>query len=318
MLIFGVAINYGAYVRYMDNKPLVSILINNYNYERFIGKAIDSALDQTYPHTEVIVVDDGSTDNSRGIITSYKEQIIPVLKQNGGQASAFNEGFAMSKGEIICFLDSDDFFVPEKVAKVVSVFSSYPDIGWCFHRLKLVDANTGELIRLSRHQESSRQYDCRSDIRSGKLSFSGSGPATSGLCFTRPLLEQILPMFESEASAAADRYIKYVTMALSKGFFLNEPLTLQQIHGKNALSNMEGKQQFIARERTLAAFHIRAKLPELASLTNKLFARGLGLYWQTRTLEAKDEKLIAKYLSTVSTPERLKIYLMAFYHFLRS
>ncbi len=83
------------------NKPLASILINNYNYGRFLHEAIDSALSQTYPHTEVIVVDDGSTDNSREIIASYEDQIIPVLKENGGQASALNAGFAASRGEIV-------------------------------------------------------------------------------------------------------------------------------------------------------------------------------------------------------------------------
>jgi glycosyltransferase involved in cell wall biosynthesis len=63
----------------------VSIIINNYNYGSFLKDAIESSLNQTYPDTEVIVVDDGSTDNSRQIISSYEGLIIPVLKQNGGQ-----------------------------------------------------------------------------------------------------------------------------------------------------------------------------------------------------------------------------------------
>lgn len=62
--------------------PLVSIIINNYNYGRFLREAIDSALNQTYPHVEVIVVDDGSTDGSQEIITSYGDRVIPVLKEN--------------------------------------------------------------------------------------------------------------------------------------------------------------------------------------------------------------------------------------------
>lgn len=94
----------------MKDRPLVSILINNHNYERFIGESIDSALNQDYPHTEVVVVDDGSTDNSRQIIASYNNRIVPVFKENGGQASPFNVGFAASKGETICLLNSDDVF----------------------------------------------------------------------------------------------------------------------------------------------------------------------------------------------------------------
>ncbi len=120
----------------MKHNPLVSLVINNYNYGRFLAEAIDSALKQTYPHTEVIVVDDGSTDNSRDITASYGDNISPVLKQNGGQASAFIAGFAASKGEIICFLDSDDMFLPEKVADIVDAFGYSSDLQSRFHPLK--------------------------------------------------------------------------------------------------------------------------------------------------------------------------------------
>ena len=96
-----------------NKSPLVSILINNYNYAQYLSQAIDSALGQTYTNTEIIVVDDGSTDNSREIINSYGNQIISVLKENGGQASAINAGFAASKGDIICLLDADDIFLPD-------------------------------------------------------------------------------------------------------------------------------------------------------------------------------------------------------------
>ncbi len=106
--------------------PPVSILINNYNYGRFLPCAIDSVLGQTYGNIEVIVVDDGSTDNSREVIRRYGDRIIPVLKANGGQASAFNAGFRNSHGEIICFLDSDDFYLPAKVERMVNLFQQNP------------------------------------------------------------------------------------------------------------------------------------------------------------------------------------------------
>lgn len=79
-----------------NEQPLASIIIDNYNYGRFLADAINSALAQTYQHTEVIVVDDGSTDNSREIISQYGDRIRPVLKENGGQGSAFNAGFEAS------------------------------------------------------------------------------------------------------------------------------------------------------------------------------------------------------------------------------
>ena len=87
---------------------LVSIIINNYNYARFLRAAIDSALGQSYASIEVLVVDDGSTDQSRAIIDSYGDRVKSILKKNGGQASALNAGFAQCQGDIVIFLDADD------------------------------------------------------------------------------------------------------------------------------------------------------------------------------------------------------------------
>src|SRR5579859_381921 len=81
-------------------EPLVSILINNYNFGHLIGDAIDSALAQTYTNCQVIVVDDGSRDNSRDVISGFGNRIKAVFKSNGGQSSALNVGFAESKGEV--------------------------------------------------------------------------------------------------------------------------------------------------------------------------------------------------------------------------
>src|ERR1035438_2741424 len=83
----------------MSKLPLMSVIIDNYNYGGFVRDAINSALDQTYPNVEVIVVDDGSTDNSREVISSFGNRVISVLKENGGQSSALNAGIARSSGE---------------------------------------------------------------------------------------------------------------------------------------------------------------------------------------------------------------------------
>ena len=100
----------------MTAAPLVSVVINNYNYARYLAQAIDSALGQTYPGTEVVVVDDGSSDGSRDVIAAYGTRVVPVLKENGGQASAFNAGFAASRGDVVLFLDADDCLLPTAAA----------------------------------------------------------------------------------------------------------------------------------------------------------------------------------------------------------
>ncbi|MDY6897826.1 MAG: glycosyltransferase, partial [Cyanobacteriota bacterium] len=191
----------------MTKKPLVSILINNYNYGRFLRDAIDSAIHQTYANTEVIVVDDGSTDNSKDIITGYGDKIIPILKENGGQASAFNVGFAASRGEIILLLDSDDIFSLEKAQEVVQVFESNSELGWCFHPQILIDTNKNEIFTKNYDQNLSGEYDIRPQIKRGKLHKylpSFGLPATSGVCFRRSLLEKILPMPEADTISLSD------------------------------------------------------------------------------------------------------------------
>ena len=88
--------------------PSASVVITNYNYARYLRESIDSALSQTLDNVEVIVVDDGSTDESRSIIDSYGEAIRPVLKENGGQTSAINAGVRHAAGDFVVCLDADD------------------------------------------------------------------------------------------------------------------------------------------------------------------------------------------------------------------
>jgi glycosyltransferase involved in cell wall biosynthesis len=299
------------------DKRLASIVINNYNYGRFLRDAIDSALGQTYPHTEVIVVDDGSTDDSRKIIASYGHRIVPVLKENGGQASAFNAGFAASRGEIICFLDSDDIFVPEKVTEVMSIFERHRDIGCCFHPLRLVDNDAGTLLQAS-NEGPSRKWDLRSHMKKGKLPKLGfTAPATSGLCFTRSLLHQILPMPEASSVSISDNYVKFAAYALSRGFFLNRELALQRIHANNRYALKDDNQRLVARIRVLTAHWMRIKLPSSARFTNKLLAAGIGGYWRTGGVEPEYMTVVKSYLASVSVLERLEIMSRALYHRLK-
>ena len=83
----------------LTDQPLVSIIVNNFNCDKFVKDAIESALAQSYSNIEVIVVDDSSTDGSRKIIESYNNSVIPVFKKIGGQASTFNIGLETSKSE---------------------------------------------------------------------------------------------------------------------------------------------------------------------------------------------------------------------------
>ena len=131
----------------------VSIIINNYNYDRWLGEAIDSALQQDYADIEVIVVDDGSTDNSRAIIHRYGDKIRAVFQDNGGQGSTYNAGFAVSRGDIVLFLDADDRLHPHCVSEIVPYFK--PCVSKVQFGLNLIDEKGQPLGRpvLTAHAE---------------------------------------------------------------------------------------------------------------------------------------------------------------------
>ena len=307
--------------RATDALPLVSILINNYNYGHFLAEAIDSVLNQTYPNKEVVVVDDGSTDHSREIIAQYGDAIVSVLKPNGGQASAFNAGFAKSLGEIICFLDADDLFVSYKVAAVVKALKNPQESAWCFHPLELVDLTKKPLTALepSHGNVSTQLCDVRSGMRQGgkglrqKMPF--SLPATSGLCFTRTLLEQILPMPEAEGIALGDTYLQFTAIALAQGFAIDRKLALQRVHASNLYTRNANRKAATARIFCLTAFWMWTKFPFMAEFAHKIFAAGLSNYWHVNQRDSKTEEIVGKYFTALPLKESMKIRLRSLYYY---
>ena len=124
-----------------EPRPRLSLLVNNHDYGAFVGRALDSALAQRGPSAEVIVVDDGSTDGSRAVLGGYRDRARVVEQQNAGQAAAINAGVRASRGEILCFLDADDWWAPGKAAAVAAAFDADPGAVLVYHRLQPVHAD---------------------------------------------------------------------------------------------------------------------------------------------------------------------------------
>lgn len=258
----------------------VSVLINNYNYGRYLAACIDSALSQEDVDHEVIVVDDGSTDQSRDIISTYGTRIRPVLKPNGGQASCFNAGFAAATGDIICLLDADDAFLPGKLSRVVELFDQY-DLGWCFDRV------TNDLTDQIVEPLEVQLTDYRQSVGIGV--FPALAAPTSGLSFSRATLEQILPMAEAEDVVLSDNYLKFAAAFLGHGAIVSPPMTFQRLHDSNrytASSTADGLRSriMVATGRELARRHKGLQL-----LGRSLAAGGLAtsdLRWPALAREA--------------------------------
>lgn len=171
---------------------LVSIIITNHNYGHFLRESVNSALDQSWKNLEVIVVDDGSTDVSRAVIESFGSRIHPIFQPTGGQTSAFNAGFAMSRGEVVIFLDGDDRLRPHCVATVMAVWRS--DIAKVQYRLATIDAN-GRDLRLPFPRYSRRLRRDLTEARRQLLKVgSYAWPGASGNAFTRNYLLKVMPL----------------------------------------------------------------------------------------------------------------------------
>ncbi len=215
-----------------SGSQLVSIVVNNYNYGRFLGEAIDSALAQTHSQVEVVVVDDGSTDDSRDIISSYGERIVSVFKENGGQASAFNAGFAGCNGDVVIFLDADDMLLPDTAGRVAAAFAHQPKLSKVQFRLELIDANgtpTGG------YYPPNFQVMPNGDLRQLALDFPDdiARPPTSGNAFASWALRQVLPMPEEQYRVLADAYLLNLTLLLGPIVSLAEPGGRYRVHGEN-------------------------------------------------------------------------------------
>jgi hypothetical protein len=285
----------------MDAQPLVSILINNYNYANFVGEAIKSALAQTYRPIEIIVVDDGSTDHSLEVINQFGDQVRLLAKANGGQASAFNAGFAESKGEIICFLDADDLFVADKVQSLVHIFQQFPQVGWCFNQLYLFEENKGTYASTVADWNSGL-LDVRQNTMAGRPPYMPT--ATSGLSFRRETLAQILPMPEV-IRITSDNYLKFVAMGLTEGWMHAQKLTLQRIHGTNAYTNRtEGKTRVVGQTGLLTGIFLHQRFPALRPLSKIVFCKGLGLLWATGGIDPANRQLVESFLDSFALPAR--------------
>lgn len=219
-------------------KVFVSVLIDTWNHERFIEKALSSVLAQDFPASdrEILVVDDGSTDKTPEILRKFEPQIRVLTKPNGGQASAFNFGIPQCRGEIIAFLDGDDWWTPSKLSSVVAAFDSHPAVGLVGHSITEVfpdGSQRSELVRDSPHF----RLDSPAGARLFRLRKSFLG--TSRMAFRAELLRRIGPV-PASLVFEADEFLFTLGALFSEVLLLREPLTFYRQHGQNLFQSRVG------------------------------------------------------------------------------
>lgn len=246
-------------------KQFISVLIDTYNHEKFIEQAIVSVLEQDFPaaEREIIVVDDGSTDRTPDIVRKFEPRVRLLRKPNGGQASAFNAGIPECRGEIVAFLDGDDWWAPEKLKLALAQFEAHPELGAVGHgqyefypdgrplgvvvadktyRLRLTDPATARLFTQLRW--------CL---------------GTSKITIRKALLDRILP-FPEELVIEADEWMFTLAPALAPAVVLDEPLFYYRLHGGNLYQFSKQDETKVRRKGAVLAALLRRLPPRLREL----------------------------------------------------
>jgi glycosyltransferase involved in cell wall biosynthesis len=209
-----------------------SIIISSYNYARFLNAAIDSALAQTHP-AEVIVVDDGSTDASRSVIEGYGARVTAILKENGGQASAFNAGLKAANGDAVIFLDSDDVLMPTAVSRAVELLGEggVSKVHWPLLGMDEAGQPSGGIFP----DVPLKGGDFAKEV--GRFGPKGyAWPPTSGNAWARGFLEHVFPIPESRFVTCPDLYLCSTAPLLGRVGCVEVPQGYWRVHGANNTS----------------------------------------------------------------------------------
>ena len=218
---------------------LVTVVIPTYNYAHYIQEAIDSVLNSNFSQSEIeiIVVDDGSTDNTRDVINKYIDKIKYIYQENKGKATATQLGINEAQGKYIFNLDADDYFLPSKIQEVVSIFESNPEIVHVAHPAIYWDMDKdtqkpenipdGILNTVTDGKKLLSYFYKNRMLFGGGSTFAGRADALKS--FTIP---QAIDMY-------IDEYLVLFTVNQGKSFFIPKPLSIWRIHGKNFSGNKQ-------------------------------------------------------------------------------
>jgi glycosyltransferase involved in cell wall biosynthesis len=208
--------------------PTVSVIIDNYNYGHFVARAVSSSLAQAGVEAETIVVDDGSNDHSRSVLKGCGDRARIILQDNQGQAAAINAGVRASQGDILCYLDADDWRAQGKLAAVVQAFCADPQVVLAYHRLQptLVD-ETPTLKPVPRTL-------CSGDLSRRLMKAAGwwPFPMTSAIAVRRSAWQAVGDIPES-FRISADAWLAGIYPFVGRVAALPEALGFYRIHDNN-------------------------------------------------------------------------------------
>lgn len=208
--------------------PRVSVVISTYNRERYVGLAIESVLAQTFPDIELIVVDDGSTDSTRDVVSRFGSRVRYAYQDNSERAAARNHGLRLASGQYVAFLDSDDLWLPEKIELELRRFEQYPEAGVVFSDAMFMDESGAPLGQLVR-----RAYEGNVLRRIARRNFVHIGAHL----IRRGLLLDLNGFNETRALSGSEDWEAWVRLAAFRPFAHLRRTTLKyRVHGGSTVS----------------------------------------------------------------------------------
>jgi len=240
----------------------VSVVIPTYNYGGFIAQAIESVLSQTLKPAEIIVVDDGSTDETESAVGSFGDKIHYIRQENAGVCAARNSGVAESTGRYIAFLDADDQWMPTKLEKQLKKFESDPEIGLVHCGMRHFDGETGQTLDLLTEGQEGWVADELLLWERPAVNVSGSA-----VMVTREAFDTV-PGFDARQKVGEDWDFCYWVARKFKVGFIAEPLVNYRIHARAAHNNVREM------ERGMSLFYEKAFAsadPKIHALKNRAY-----------------------------------------------
>lgn len=230
----------------------MSVIIPSFNSARFLPEAIESTLDQSYTEVEIIVVDDGSTDDTRKVLARYGDRLISHRQANQGVCAARNQGLSMATGDFVVFLDADDYFLPDKIRDQVDAFIAAPHVQMVHSGWDVVDEEGAHI-----HHRTPWTRVPRLDLESFLL-WKPIHPAA--LMFRKDLLDEV-GGFDTDLSQAEDVDLMLRLLAHgARAIWLRQTTACYRQHGNGAMRR--GIQQALSLERVLDKFFSNADLPQ--------------------------------------------------------
>ncbi len=218
------------FVAVLMNKPLISVVIPNYNYGRYLGTAIDSVLNQSYCPFEILVVDDGSTDHSDVVLAAYGDRIRWFKQQNQGVSVARNLGIQESRGEFVAFLDADDIWHPLKLERQMALMGN-STVGMVYCGRQIID-ESGRELEVETSGLRGRILPEIALLQAPGVPASGSSPLIRKTCLDR------IGLYDIGLSTSSDWDMHRRIACHYEIDIIREPLFSYRIHGSSMHHNV--------------------------------------------------------------------------------